>query len=124
MIKNLTEQYGRNKGIQVVVQNFCPYISNSNYGKTFNQYDISQPIGSVRYNPTTSTLEVFDGIYWVVFGKDVTIGLDDRIANILLWAESKMNEEEELEQLCSKFPALEKAYQNLETIKKLVKDST
>jgi hypothetical protein len=45
-----------------------------------------------------------------------------KLDEILDWASDKMNEEEELKELCEQYPALKKAKEQFETIKRLVQE--
>lgn len=51
----------------------------------------------------------------------VTLELSSDVMEILNWAQNKMTEELELQELASKFPILEDAIRDLEVIKALIK---
>jgi hypothetical protein len=74
--------------------------------------------GMVRYNG--NTMEVYDGYSWVQLSEYHTIETSSSLNNVIDWASKKMAEEAELKELCKKFPALQKAMDNLEMIKALV----
>jgi hypothetical protein len=52
----------------------------------------------------------------------ITSSIADRNKEILEWAGQKMDEEAELGDLCEKFPALKKAREQFETMKRLVQE--
>ena len=52
----------------------------------------------------------------------ISNGTAERNKEILEWAGQKMDEEVELLELCGKFPALKKAKEQFETIKRLVQE--
>lgn len=78
--------------------------------------------GQVHYNTDSQSLQVYDGQNWIDIAKDyVTIQVDDDVRTVLDWAQRKMREERELEQLAKQYPVLEDAMRDLEVIKTLVK---
>lgn len=88
------------------------------------------PIGSMTINLTTahagmvrygsSGLEAFDGYSWFPVAQPSTIGLTWEAEQLLDWVRSKKLEEEKIDELCQTNPALHKARENFEIIKKLV----
>jgi len=84
------------------------------------QDDLPQD-GFVRTNQ--GRLEYYDaGIgCWLPFsGQSVNLEIAPHYVQVLEWAMQKMLEEQELDQLTQEYPALEKAKQNLDLIKKMV----
>lgn len=76
--------------------------------------------GNLRLN--NGTIEVFCISNWIPISGEYNIQLDARTQGILMWAEDKMREERNLEELCKKYPALEKAKQNFDLIKAMVNE--
>jgi hypothetical protein len=69
--------------------------------------------GMVSYDGSSQTMKVFDGNNWqTVGGGSANVELNGRAISILRWAETKMQEELELNRLSEQHPA----------IKDLVKD--
>jgi hypothetical protein len=87
-----------------------PYISPGSSGA-----------GMMRYNGNTQCIEVNDGSVWQVMSSAYpSVELNGRAVSILEWAEQKMAEEKELDELCKKYPGLERARSNFETFKQLI----
>jgi hypothetical protein len=109
MIKNIN---GRNR---IIINNYssAPYISPG-----------SQSSGMVRYNTSTNELEVYDGLSWKQLSSNIDIGLDAETEMILNWAKEKMLEEQRLDELCKKYPGLDKARTNFETFRRLAESET
>lgn len=84
---------------------------------SYNQPSIT---GVVQWNGTTKRLEVSNGISWLPIDNTVQISNTYDMSTIAQWAMKKMQEEEELKKLRSKYPALDEAYNHLELIKTLV----
>ena len=80
-----------NKGAQ-------PYINMSS----------NQPmVGALSYDPSSSSMKVYDGNSWMTLGGgSATVNLNQNAISILKWAEKKMQEEAELKALCEKHPTI------------------
>ncbi len=77
--------------------------------------------GMVRYNPNMNCMEVNDGNSWKQLGMNyANIELDYQAQQILDWAKQKMEEERKLDELCKKYPGLERARSNFDMFKQLV----
>jgi hypothetical protein len=103
-----------NKGAQ-------PYINMSS----------NQPmIGALSYDPNIGHMKVYDGNGWMTIGGGTaSINLTPNAVSILRWAEKKMQEEIEYEQLAKTNPTIKSIvdeinkYKNqIEMIKILMKD--
>lgn len=78
--------------------------------------------GSIRYNPNSQNMEVYDGNSWMPISANyATIDLPDWVKATLDWAHQRMTEERNLEYLCAKYPGLEKARNNYDLFKQFVK---
>jgi hypothetical protein len=87
-----------------------PYVSTGAVGS-----------GMVRWNSNMSCLEINDGCCWVTMPTGVaTVDLDTDVINTIEWAKRKMLEEQQLDELCKKYPGLDRARSNFETFKQLV----
>jgi hypothetical protein len=90
-----------------------PYISPGSAGA-----------GMVRWNPNMNCLEINDGSMWKTLNVDYTmISLTPSAEAAIHWAQKKMNEERDLEELCKRFPGLEKARNNFEMFKRLAEST-
>jgi hypothetical protein len=75
--------------------------------------------GELRYN--NHQIEVYDGQVWRELQQGhVQVGMTPAAEAAINWAEKKMAEERELEELAKQFPMLEDAMRDLEVIKVLV----
>lgn len=78
-------------------------------------------VGEMRFNPNAQSIEVYDGQVWRELQQGhVQIGMTPAAEAAINWAEKKMAEERELEELAKQFPMLEDAMRDLEVIKVLV----
>lgn len=82
----------------------------------------SNPLqGMMRVNG--SNIEVYDGHGWVMVSTGYpSVSLTGEAESILQWAREKKAEEAKMKELMKKYPALEKAQQNLDLIWNMVKD--
>lgn len=77
--------------------------------------------GSIRYNPGSMSMEVYDGNSWIPFNTNVaTVDLPDWVKATLDWAHQRMIDEQKLDHLCEKYPGLHNARNNFELFKKFV----
>jgi len=77
--------------------------------------------GMMRYNGNMNCIEVNDGNMWKQLESTyATVELTGEAQSILDWAKKKMYEEQQLDELCKKYPGLGKARDNFETFKRLV----
>lgn len=102
-------------------------VSNMSAPNIYNNGQIG--VGNVRYNPTTQSVEVFDGNTWQMMSIGATVGMSWEADTAIRWAQEKMREEAELEKLAednaSVRIALEnvkKAQEQLKITKNLVKE--
>ena len=87
--------------------NFAPYINMSNHSA-----------GMVRYNGSTNSFEVYDGMSWMILSNNVAnVGLTGEAQSILAWARQKMDDEIKLEKLAQEHPAINLALNNLKKAK-------
>jgi hypothetical protein len=90
-----------------------PYISPGSTGA-----------GMVRWNSNMNTFEVNDGSMWKSLTMDfTTVQMSPVAESAIDWALKKMNEERDLEELCKRFPGLEKARNNFEMFRRLAESA-
>jgi hypothetical protein len=91
-----------------------PYISPGSSGA-----------GMLRWNSNMNCLEVNDGVTWKQFSTAFpTIDLTPEATELLDWARKKMLEERRIDELCKKYPGLDKARANYETFLAMVESET
>jgi hypothetical protein len=80
--------------------------------------------GMVRWNANMNTFEINDGSMWKTINMDYTTVQMSPIAESAIdWAIKKMNEERDLDELCKRFPGLEKARNNFEMFRSLAESA-
>ena len=85
-----------------------------------NMYSGALNVGAVRYNPSTSCMEVYDGNAWQQYRDDSTVDLANETKSTLDWARQKMQEEQRLEQLMAQHPGLRDLHDRFEVMLRLV----
>lgn len=92
----------------------------SNYLAYSNVQNELRVTGNLRYNPTTSNYEVYDGNQWQVINQaNVNIDLTTRTKEILSWAEYKMLQEKKLQEMMERHPGLRELNDKFEMMKVL-----
>jgi hypothetical protein len=100
------------KYIHVSGNSSGPYISPGSSGA-----------GMLRWNSNMNQMEVNDGNTWIALNTSVSsIELSPEVVEILEWGKKKLAEEQRIEELCKKYPGLQKAKDNFEMFKKLVEN--
>ncbi len=103
--------------------------SNSQYVSVTGGYPASMPYvnasalsaGSLRYNPGSMNMEVYDGNSWMPINSNfATVDLPDWVKATLDWAHQRMLDEQKLDYLCEKYPGLHNARNNFDLFKKFV----
>jgi hypothetical protein len=103
--------------------------SNSQYVNVTGGYPSNMPYinastlsaGSLRYNPGSMNMEVYDGNSWMPINSNfATVDLPDWVKASLDWAHQRMLDEKKLDHLCDKYPGLAKARDNYELFKQFV----
>ena len=90
-----------------------PPLAHFEYPK--NPYD-----GQMIYNFILQEVQIHVGGAWINALGHVNIGLRSQTEHILHWARRKMDEEQRLNELCEKYPALAEAREQFEAMKILV----
>ena len=83
-------------------------------------YNLPSQTGAVQWNGATKCLEVSNGSSWQRIDNNVQVHHSHDMYKIAAWVNRKMEEEEKIQELRSKYPALDEAYNHLELIKALV----
>lgn len=101
--------------------NGSPYVSVS-AGMMSVPYMTNTPsAGMMRYNPSTSNVEVYDGTIWHIMSTHATVDLSPDVKELLSWARNKRQEDIELKQMIDTNPAVRDLYEKLEMTKVLVR---
>lgn len=79
--------------------------------------------GAIRWNTYKNSAEMFYVNEWKpVWNSSLEIGLTAKTRDVLQWAEKKMREEEDLENRRKKYPALDSAWNDFQTIDALCRE--
>ena len=70
-------------------------------------------LGTMRYNPTTQQVEVYDGTAWQMLNLTSIVGLSWEAENAIRWAIDKMREEREIENLAMSNESVKIAVDNV-----------
>lgn len=97
-------------------------ISGGTTGMPYISSNPNNPIqGMIRINGTN--IEAFDGSVWIAVNTScASIELSDETEALLDWAREKRTEEQRLQDMMDKYPALKKAKDNFDILLNLVKD--
>jgi hypothetical protein len=94
-------------------------------GPYFNQsYSAGQNlmVGQVRYNPSSQSMEAYDGSTWLQLGGSyASVGLTGEAESLLDWARDKRNEEFQWKALAEQHPAVADALESLRLAEERVK---
>lgn len=106
--------------------NGYPIVSQSE-----NTYSLPSYTGTVQWNGTMKKFQVSNGSGWTDIDNTVTYNVDTKLLQIMEWAEKKMREEKELEQLAKNYPAindllnqLKEKQEQIKIVKTLVTNGT
>ena len=92
-------------------------------GPYFQSVSTSNPPpapGAVKFDPMTQNLQVFDGYNWCNLNTAyASVGLNLDAEAAIKWAIAKRKEEQELEELLERSPALRDAYEKFQIVKTL-----
>ena len=90
----------------------------SNKGATpyINMSSTQPMIGALAYDHGSGSMKVYDGNNWqIIGGGSATVNLSANAISVLKWAEKKMFEEQELNALCDKHPAIKDIVNEMRT---------
>ena len=89
-------------------------------GPYINNYSGQSMVGQLRYNNSTSNLEVYNGTTWISMPAAYpSIQMNPAAESAIDWAMRKQAEEYRLQELMEKHPGLKEAYERLEIMKAL-----
>ena len=89
-------------------------------GPYFNSFAGQTMVGQLRYNPSSTNIEVYDGNAWVMLPSAFpSIVINQDAEKAIDWAIRKQQEEVTLQDLLGKHPGLKEAYERLEIMKAL-----
>ena len=116
MINNI---YGSGEFLNVQTYAGSPYVNIS-----------SLSAGQVRYDPTSRSMQVYDGASWVMLASSAEVKLSPGAEEILRWSRAKMEEERNWRVMAEKNPTIRDAYEKfkqaeeqLKIVEALVKDN-
>ena len=93
-----------------MIKGIIPGVGLATSGSTSMQPYISpgsQSAGMLRYNSSSSNIEVYDGVAWLTLsGGHVQVSLDDVTQEAVQWARRQMEKEKRLEELAKRHPAV------------------
>ena len=93
-------------------------------GNYFTSFSGQTMVGQLRWNPSTQNTEVYDGNNWQTLGTTyASVGLTPQAETAIDWALQKIREEQELDELCKQHPSVAEAYERLQILKTLTKQS-
>ena len=101
----------------IKIQSYGPVPS---WYQVDQSYNLPSITGVVQWNGNTKCFEVSNGINWMRIDNNIQVHHNPDLQKIIAWANIKIAEEEEMQNLRSKYPALDEAYNHLELIKALV----
>lgn len=114
MIKTISASGG---SVQILggVASAGPYINTSGVVGT-----TPLMIGAVRFDSSSQGLQVWDGYNWLnIYYGHATVCLNPEAESAIKWARQKQQEEQDLEQLIERSPALRDAYEKFQIVKQL-----
>jgi len=71
-----------------------------------NTYQLPNFTGAVQWNGTTKKFQVSTGGSWMDIDNSITLNCDNNLMTVIKWAEKKMREEVEFENLSKDYPAV------------------
>ena len=109
MIKNI---YSGSNHIQI----------NPGYGNVPPISPGAQSAGMLRWNTSSNTIEVYNGVAWFSVDTTANISLSDSAQSALDWAVNKMQEEDRLKSLMDRHPGLKDLNDKFEMMKVLCQE--
>jgi len=93
-----------------MIKGIVPGVGLATSGSTSMQPYISpgsQSAGMLRYNSSSSNIEVYDGVTWLTLsGGHVQVSLDGPTQEAVQWVRRQMEKEKRLEELAKKHPTV------------------
>lgn len=88
-----------------------------------NTYSLPSYTGTVQWNGVMKKFQVSNGVGWTDIDNHIQYNVDSKLEEIIKWATAKMQEEKLADELRKKYPALDDAYNHLESVKALVSNN-
>lgn len=107
MINNV---YGGGEFLNVQTYAGSPYVNIS-----------SLSAGQVRYDPTSRSMQVYDGASWVMLASSAEVKLSPGAEEILRWGRQKMEEERNWREMAEKNPTIRDAYEKFKQAEEQLK---
>lgn len=77
-------------------------------------------VGAVKFDSASQNLQVWDGFNWLnMYTSHAMVGLNSAAEDAIKWAQQKQKDEQELEELMQRSPALRDAYEKFQIVKTL-----
>lgn len=106
MIKSATTGWGlQNTGFAPLT----PYVNMSN-----------SSAGMIRYNGNNQSIEVYDGTMWYSLTGTMNLEFTTEVKELLDWAKQKREQEQRIQHLADKYPAVKDAKEQLDILMTLV----
>lgn len=95
---------------------------NSNYFSSVQSDTTNIPIGSLRHNPNSRSLEVFTGTAWIYYMQtNYNIDLDANTKSVIFWAQDKMAEEKKWKDLATENGTIKNLMNHIEETKEQIR---
>lgn len=78
--------------------------------------------GMVRYNSSSSCLEVYDGSTWHLLNQSYALDLEPDVIDAMNWVRIQMLKEQQLQQLMEQHPGLQDLHDRFQIMLKLVQN--
>lgn len=107
MINNI---YGGSEFLNVQTYAGNPYVNIS-----------SLSAGQVRYDPTSRSMQVYDGASWIMLASSAQVSLSPGAEEILRWGRAKMEEERNWREMAQKNATIKDAYEKFKQAEEQLK---
>lgn len=97
-------------------------LINPGYGNVPPISPGAQSAGMLRWNTSSNTIEVYNGVAWFSVDTTANISLSDSAQQALDWAVKKMQEEDRLKSLMDRHPGLKDLNDKFEIMKVLCQE--
>ena len=87
------------------------FLNVQTYSNNFYIDSTALSAGQVRFNPSNRNMEVYDGNNWVSCAGSTQVALTSNAEEILRWAQKKMEQEQNWQDMATKNPAVRDAYE-------------
>lgn len=87
------------------------------------KYPDTPYVGQIVYDFAMQENYTYNGNQWCLLESQANIGVATITQDVLHWASKRMHDEQNLDALCDKYPALAEAREQFEAMKALVNDN-